>query len=97
MDVVENPFAEPLRARVTVANRTDGSSTSPVPEEIPVDPWSVGPALGSRKLTNGDIEVRVRAPSATRIELCLMEHKKDGFRLRVPASVLRQNELGDVV
>ncbi len=39
--------------------------------EIPADPWSVGPPLGARRYANGDLEVRVRAPNATRLELCL--------------------------
>ena len=96
----------------TPTGREPSVTTSTAPqEEIPVDPWSVGPPLGSRKFANGDIEVRVRAPSATRIELCLfakalgekerlrllMDHEKDGFRLRVPASILRRNDLGEVL
>ncbi len=86
------------------ARRGDGGADAAVAEEIPADPWSVGPPLGARRYANGDLEVRVRAPNATRLELCLyaeamngperlrlpMERGKDTFRLRVDAETLRK-------
>ena len=45
----------------------------PDPPPIPADPWSVGPPLGARRFANGDLEVRVRAPHATRVELCIFD------------------------
>ena len=68
------------------------------PPVIPADPWSVGPPLGARRFANGDLEVRVKAPNATRVELCIfvvatgasevqrlpMTLAGDRFELRVP-------------
>ena len=48
-------------------------ATSPpvTTDPIPADPWSVGPPLGARRYVNGDLEVRVRAPNATHVDVCL--------------------------
>jgi glycogen operon protein len=75
------------------------------------DAWARGPKLGARRLANGDLEVRVRAPNATRLELCLfakatgeseklrlpMTREKDTFALKVAAAALREAGIGDVV
>jgi isoamylase len=80
----------------------DGSATATPAVEIPADPWSVGPPFGSRRYVNGDLEVRVRAPHATRVELCLfaeslgakeaarlpMQHDAGTFKLHVDAAAL---------
>lgn len=48
------------------------------------DPWAFGPQLGARRTAQG-LEVRVRAPSATRLELCLFAAATGEVeRLRVP-------------
>ena len=47
-----------------------GDAGGPTTPE-PADPWSWGPAYGARIHPNGDLEVRVLAPRATRIELAL--------------------------
>lgn len=55
---------------------------APTPE--PADPWSWGPAYGARVHPNGDLEVRVLAPRATRIELALFRralHEPDRLRI----------------
>ncbi len=84
----------------------------PLEEPIPEDPWSVGPPLGARRFPNGDLEVRVRAPNATHIELCLfakardekevlrlpLEKKEDGaFRLRVEKAALEKAGIGATI
>jgi glycogen operon protein len=49
------------------------------------DPWAHGPPLGARKHANGDLEVRVLAPNATRIEVALFARPRgDAERVRVP-------------
>ncbi|MBX7192714.1 MAG: glycogen-debranching protein [Sandaracinaceae bacterium] len=72
------------------------------------DPWARGPALGARRHASGDLEVRLRAPGATRVELCLFVHASgepetlrlpltrdgDRFTLRVPTATLRDASLG---
>jgi isoamylase len=64
---------------------TSGDAGNPPVAEIPADPWSIGPGLGARRYANGDLEVRVRAPNATRIELCLFaEAMGKPERMRVP-------------
>lgn len=75
------------------------------------DPWSRGPSLGARRLRNGDLEVRARAPHATRLEVCLfaksqgeseklripMEKSGDRFTVHVAASELRAAGLEGVL
>ncbi|HJK92561.1 MAG TPA: alpha-amylase family glycosyl hydrolase, partial [Polyangiaceae bacterium LLY-WYZ-15_(1-7)] len=74
----------------------------------PADPWACGPPLGARLHPDGDLEVRVHAPNATRVELALfaapigeterlrlpLERDADGrFALRVEAAALEEAEL----
>jgi glycogen operon protein len=81
----------------------DGGDAGVAPAaEIPADPWSVGPRFGARRYPSGDLEVRVRAPHATHVELCLfaealgakerlrlpMEHAGDTFQLHVDTAAL---------
>ncbi|MFO0728265.1 MAG: alpha-amylase family glycosyl hydrolase [Myxococcota bacterium] len=37
----------------------------------PEDPWAIGPPLGARITAEGALELRVAAPSATRVEVCV--------------------------
>ncbi|MBX3246612.1 MAG: glycogen-debranching protein [Myxococcales bacterium] len=49
------------------------------------DPWSSGPPLGARRRDDGDVELRVRAPRATRIEVAFFAAAwGESERLRVP-------------
>jgi isoamylase len=49
------------------------------------DPWEAGPPLGARRHDDGDLEVRVSAPHATRIEVALFAAALgETERLRVP-------------
>ena len=75
----------------------------------PRDPWAHGPPLGARRHPSGDLEVRMRAPGATRVELCLfvrasgesealrlpLDGEGDRFTLRVSAEALRDAGLGE--
>jgi isoamylase len=77
----------------------------------PTDPWAEGPPLGARLTAEGDLEVRARAPSATRLELCVfaaafgekerlrlaMDHEGDMFSLRVSAEELSRAGITGVV
>lgn len=58
----------------------------------PVDPWANGPALGARRLTNGDVEVRVRAPNATRIDVSFFEDAKTNDE-KVRATLAREGDV----
>ena len=79
-----------------------GDGASAEDAALPFDPWSVGPPLGARRHENGDVEIRVRAPNATRIEVAffdrpwgaserfraLLTREDDRFSARVPATDL---------
>ncbi|MDB5218941.1 MAG: alpha amylase catalytic region, partial [Myxococcaceae bacterium] len=79
--------------------------------EIPADPWSVGPRFGARRYASGELEVRVRAPNATRVELCLfakalggkevlrlpMDREADAFRLHLDAATLHGADLDGTI
>ena len=81
----------------------DGSRDAEVDAERPLDPWAYGPPLGARLHRDGSLEVRVRAPNATRIEVALfsralgenerlrVEALRDGdrFAVRIDAETLR--------
>ena len=88
-----------------------GDADAAVAPEIPADPWSVGPPLGARRYASGDLEVRVRAPNATRLELCLfgaalgakeilrlpMDHDADTFHLHLDAASLHEAALDGTI
>jgi isoamylase len=62
----------------------------------PIDPWAFGPSLGARRTRSGGLEVRVRARSATRLELCLFSSPiGETDRLRVAFE--RSGELFSIV
>ncbi len=64
----------------TTAGSDDGSTGTEAD-----DPWSCGPALGARRYADGSLEVRVDAPSASRLELALFDVAFGAAeRLRVP-------------
>jgi len=65
----------------------------------PVDPWKSGPQLGARRLPDGDLEVRVHAPNATRVEVAVFAKPYgEGEKLRRPmAPVAWDSTKGGVV
>ena len=80
----------------------DGSDSGSTTGEPQVDTWDCGPMLGARLHDDGDFEVRIRAPRATRIEVALfdaplgasevlrlpLELEDDVYRLRIDAAAL---------
>ena len=86
---------------------SEGGSDTSTTGEAPVDTWDCGPQLGARFHDDGDLEVRVRAPRATRIEVALFDTplgasevlrlplslEGDVHRLRIDAEVLTDAEL----
>lgn len=73
------------RAEAADAAGSSDATADADAETAPRDPWSMGPALGARRHANGDLEVRVRAPSATRVEVCLFRAPQgEPERLRLP-------------
>ena len=63
----------------------DAAVVTPPDAGPPADPWSVGPPWGARRFADGTLEVRVRAPSATRLDLCLFAAATgESERLRLP-------------
>jgi len=66
---------------------TDAGRAEPEPDPAPADPWLYGPPLGARRFANGDLEFRVLAPNATRVEVALFaEPLGEAERLRIPLS-----------
>jgi len=76
------------------------------------DPFAIGPAYGARRHADGEIEVRLRAPGATHVEICFFAMPSgegerlrlpldagaaDTFSLRVPAAMLRSAGVGATV
>lgn len=48
-----------------------GDAERSPPSETEPGPWASGPKLGARRTPEGDLEIRVRAPHATRVEVAL--------------------------
>ena len=110
-----SPGTAPDAAALSDARPRDASAPLDAPAaspdaSAPIDPWAVGPQLGARRHGDGSLEVRVRAPHATRIEVALFaialgeterlrvpmerEPGSDRFVVRIEAAALEAAELG---
>jgi len=68
---------------------TDGGGRPVEDAGRAADPWAFGPSLGARRHANGDLELRVRAPNATRVEACFFALALgEAERLRVPLDLV---------
>ncbi len=92
------------------AGAADAGADGVANDAGPGDPFASGPPLGARRHPDGDLEIRVRAPRAERVEVCLfaaqtgeverlrlpLDPRGDGlFTLRVAALRLAEAGLGE--